>query len=371
MSKVKEKFYELSLTIRILLIILLIALIPITIRIYDTYFKDKSISTKIFNNQLEKTSVAPHMEHKIIDNVNIVYCSTFQLCWNEMKDLLNGDIELEDNPEIVECLNKSLSTKDDISEDSYVAVAGFKKDIIDVINKQLEDKFDNPPRVSFSEASPSDLIAYSYLYKNLKFPKEFESLEEPLYFIDNNKKIGVKAFGIKEYSDKNKELGNQVDIVDYIDQDDFIIRLKTKTVNEEIILAKVKPGETLLDTIETVNNRTKSGFDGVLTNDDVLIIPKFSFDIEHSFNELKNKHLLNDGFKEYHVKEAAQQVKFVLDETGVVLESEAVLSFTKSAKVSRYFVFDQPFLLYMKEKGANYPYFAMWVENTELMTNYN
>ncbi len=35
---------------------------------------------------------------------------------------------------------------------------------------------------------------------------------------------------------------------------------------------------------------------------------------------------------------------------------------------SRRLVFDKPFLLYMKEKGAKNPYFAIWIENAELMS---
>lgn len=32
-------------------------------------------------------------------------------------------------------------------------------------------------------------------------------------------------------------------------------------------------------------------------------------------------------------------------------------------------IFDKPFLLYMKEKDSNKPYFAMWVDNSEIMLN--
>jgi hypothetical protein len=106
-------------------------------------------------------------------------------------------------------------------------------------------------------------------------------------------------------------------------------------------------------------------------DNDTLRIPKFSFDIKNRFSELIDKDVLNKDYSDYHVDEAIQEIKFVLDEKGVMLESKAFLSLSKSVELSRSYIFDQPFLLYMKEKGANYPYFAMWVVNTELMAAYS
>ena len=30
-------------------------------------------------------------------------------------------------------------------------------------------------------------------------------------------------------------------------------------------------------------------------------------------------------------------------------------------------IFDKPFIFYMKEEGAEYPYFIMWVDNPEII----
>jgi hypothetical protein len=343
----------------------------IIVGVYKKYQKADPISMKTFsNNELSMTIVSPHMEQKVNDNQNIIYCSTFQLCWNDMKDLVGGDLEIESNPEMVKYLNKSLSTEDDISEEFYIAEAGLKQDIETTVNEQLKSKFDKKASQEIAKASPDDLLAYSYLYKNLKFPNEFESMEDPLLFYENNTPIGVEAFGIKDYSDKNDELGDQVNIIDFINNDDFIVRLKTKSEKDELILAKVMPGDTLLETIDTVNNRVMNGTVVSLKENDILMIPKFSFDIKNRFTELINKFILNRGYTDYYVKEALQDITFVLDEKGAMVESKAFLSLSKSAEISRNFIFDQPFLLYMKEKGAKYPYFCMWIENTELMANY-
>jgi hypothetical protein len=68
------------------------------------------------------------------------------------------------------------------------------------------------------------------------------------------------------------------------------------------------------------------------------------------------------------VSRAIQIIKFRIDETGAVLESEAVMHFDFGAPAGhREFVFDRPFLIYLIERTADQPYFAAWIENTELM----
>jgi len=131
----------------------------------------------------------------------------------------------------------------------------------------------------------------------------------------------------------------------------------------------VSPQNTLLETIEYVSNRVDNGSDESLMENDVLKIPKFAFNITYNYTDLLGCYLKNETFTTFYFDKAVQQIEFVLDEKGVILESEAIVTTTDSIVESRRLVFDQPFLLYMKEKGAQYPYFAMWIENTELMAS--
>ena len=50
-----------------------------------------------------------------------------------------------------------------------------------------------------------------------------------------------------------------------------------------------------------------------------------------------------------------------------LLESEGELMLKKNGNEGRYFVFSQPFMLYLKEKNAKYPYLAIWVNNPEFL----
>jgi hypothetical protein len=268
-------------------------------------------------------------------------------------------------------LNKSLSGKNDLSEDSYIAMAGYAQDnIVQKINNALREKFSkvsSPIDVQFTD--PLDILAYSFLYKELKFKTEFEALEHPLEF----KSEEVKSFGIKEFSGKIKhtQLSTQVDVIDYRDYSDFIIRLKPEYKNDEIILAKIQPEETLLQTVEKVMSRIRSSEPGTLINNDVLVIPKLSFNVTHNYEELISKDILNKGFTKHFIREARQDILFSLDEKGAVLKSHTIVLFpVKSVVMNRYMIFNEPFLLYLKEKDAKYPYFVLWIENPQLMIKY-
>jgi hypothetical protein len=73
-----------------------------------------------------------------------------------------------------------------------------------------------------------------------------------------------------------------------------------------------------------------------------------------------------------YISVAEQIIKFRIDETGAVFESEAVIMadnghIPSTPAGKRKFVFDRPFLVYLIERGADQPYFAAWIENEEFM----
>ena len=63
-------------------------------------------------------------------------------------------------------------------------------------------------------------------------------------------------------------------------------------------------------------------------------------------------------------------IRFRLDEAGASLRSFAYSYSSledEEEKLPREFIFDRPFLLYVHKRHSANPYFAMWVENTELL----
>jgi len=77
---------------------------------------------------LTETDIVPHTEETISPGRNGVYCATFQLAWNEMQDaLVKGPILLEDDPPMVELLNRRSFETSDLADDCYLASAGTVK----------------------------------------------------------------------------------------------------------------------------------------------------------------------------------------------------------------------------------------------------
>ncbi len=323
------------------------------------------------SNNFKNTIITPHMEYKLKKGSNIVYCSTFQLAWNELKDnMIKEDIKLAEEEETVKNLNKSLSTKKDLSDKDYVAMVGYAKDgILEKINKELKSKFgNNAEEVKANFQRPDDILAYAFLLKELKFKNKFEKIKEPLVFNSENK---VKYFGIErmKYDKKHDEISEQVEILDYKDNEDFVIKLVSQSENDEIVLAKIPYRETLHNTIEEISKRAEGKETQRLREGDRLMIPCFDFNINHNYKNLEEKYFMNKDFEDYKISKACQSIKFSLNEKGAKLKSEARIEGTKSAAVvdPKNLVFDKPFLLMLREKGSKEPYLAIWVENSEIL----
>jgi len=296
--------------------------------------------------------------------------------------VIKEDIRLTDNPLTARQLNQQLLGNDDVSSGSYVAEAGvLSQELIERINRGILEKFGDRGGESFKMTPPTNgertIIAYAYLQKNLEFRNEFEKLTAPLLFQDSSgSEASVAAFGIEKFSYSNhrhEKLQGQVSVYDYRNDNDFILSLRSKSDDDEIIVAKVKPEKNLLDTYQTVSKRIDTGKKTEIWEDESLKIPKINFDLNFSFSELEGKQLLNSGWEGWTIAKALQDTRFKLDEKGAVLKSRAIFMAMKGEAPApgnskpRMFIFDKPFLIYMKQKIGKYPYFVLWINNPELM----
>ncbi len=331
----------------------------------------KSIET---NDDLRKTLVTSHMEVPIQTDQNIIYSSTFQIAWSRLKNnVIKEDIKVEKPVAIVPFLNKGLATEADISEKDYLAMAGFvRDDIVGKINRDLKRKFGFDAHLldATQYDDPDIILAYAFLNKNLRFENPFEDFKHPITFYTESGREEIEGFGIHKYSSKpeHKNIKKQVEILHYENQKNFIIRLNSKSIDDEIILAKIAPGKTVLKTFEKVNSKISGCRPMYLEKNDILQMPKFNLALLHSYSSLLGVHLVNKGFEDYFFYEATQNINFKLDETGAKVKSESKIALKKGPPINfKLLIFNSPFLLYIKKKDGKYPYLAMWIEDTELM----
>ena len=324
---------------------------------------------------MKKTLITARLNEIITPNQNLIYCATVNLTWNVLSEFLKGQVTFGGPNATVDFLNRKTFTKDNLDENCYLAYASLIRDgILDRIKKDLKEKFNETSRINLDPAnfSPSDILAYSFLLKVLAFEKKFENLSEHLTFSGQP----VDAFGLlKVRRDTEKKLKNQVYILYYKNPDDFSISLRTQ---DQDIIVLVKTPLLDSDSLASILARSGTSIDHLaedsyrLQEDETLIIPKIEFDLEHHFKEMIGQSIfVNEKVTDYFVADAVQFIKFLLNEEGAKLRSEMAIhcykcmAFTPK-KEPRQFIFDKPFLLYLKEKDSP-PYFVTWVANTEIL----
>jgi len=244
------------------------------------------------------------------------------------------------------------------------------------IQRELKRKFGGaatprfiPPREPTPR--PQDIVSYCYLFKNLDFNVPFERLGEPIRFGGTD----IPAFGIsREYKSAHEKMYEQVLVLDYRDRDDFIVELLTKSEGDRLILAKLKPAPTLAGTVEMIEKRAAGAEPSPAGRGDVLRVPRLNFDVTRGYAELEGRRLVSSSpgvADDLVLLSAVQNTRFQLDEKGVRLRGESHVAFGCSASppphISRVMVFDEPFLILLKRARADAPYFALWVDNPEIL----
>jgi hypothetical protein len=330
-------------------------------------------------NKFDATDVLPYIDGPVQEGRNYVYCGTFQLAWNELQDnYIKAPLQLEHAEQWAERLNARRFDKSQLSDDTYIAaVAQSGKDLCEKVRQAMQEKF---PDQSIKLPAPTpdpELTAYAYLCKVLSFQEAFDRLPEPLEFTTAAGKQPVAAFGIRQFdygSDRDEQLGEQITILDFVNGDDFILRLNTTSTKDEVILAKVRPEGTLLATVDAVEKRIAESQlteyqqqPGVL---ETVIVPVIEISLDRKYDELVGAKLLNPGWELWFLVQARQDIRFRLDEHGARLESTAEVAATSDAATPRQMIFDRPFLLMLREKDGEktrQPYLAVWIENAELL----
>jgi hypothetical protein len=336
--------------------------------------------------QLKQTDVLPVLDAPLAAGRNVVYCSTFQMVWDNLRDALGVDsLQFREARPLATKLNAQRFPREALSGESYVALAGPTSD--GVGNRFVaarQQKFPNATLPPLQSVPDLALEAYCYLQKRLPFKVKFNKLDEPLQFQTPEGVRPVRSWGRQAgrelYSERPpsgapEDPRGQVCILNYVDDQDFI--LQVQTLSDLIVLAKVTPPATLEETwrmvADRVRNRRIRGMRAALFNNEPLIVPHMALFVERDYDEVTGVPVENVGGK-LPLQAAKQYIRFQLDESGAVLESEARAMFAsidddpdRPPDRPRQFVFDRPFLLALRQPQAESPYFVMWVANTELL----
>lgn len=200
------------------------------------------------------------------------------------------------------------------------------------------------------------------LKKEFNYLEKFSELPDDTF---DNSEERVKYFGIGVST--SKDSSKNVEVLFYNSNEDFAIKLKTKE-NEEIILYKTSGIDKSFEENYNDIQEFESKYNGekVLQKTDILKIPYIMVNGEINYDELCGR--IIKGTDTY-ISQALQTIEFNLNNIGGNVKSEAVITGTYGAtqETRKEFILNTDFILYLKEKSKDKPYFALKVNNTDVL----
>lgn len=272
---------------------------------------------------------------------NNIWVGSFELAWKELAQRIgkNGIIELEEESQIANDLNKSKFSKEMLSEKDYT--------------------------ISVIQNDRNGYNIYASLNKNLSFLYSFDNFNDYCNKTFSNGEEYIKYFGIN--GSTSEKADENVEVLFYNKRkEDFAVKLKTKE-GDEIILYRTNDTKSFNEYYEDILNKANA-YTGEKTfgKKDELFIPYINLNGRIRYNELQGKHIKDR--KGMYIKTAEQDVNFHLTEKGCNLNSNATfVNETFSIENSRHFEYEDTFIIFMKEKNIKEPYFALKVDNSDIL----
>jgi hypothetical protein len=325
------------------------------------------------SQDLSQTAVVATLEEPIPEDKNAVWSAAFPLIWKKAsRTLAKGAIELDGAKDLGNRLNRAFDPQNDVPQDGLVVAAGTTAEVEKKIGHLLANGASGAARYSF----------YASLEASMEFPYPYAPDIKPLSFVDGQgKSSSVIAFGIPAKAEmKMKEQRAQIRVL-YADNpsrpEEFALDLYSSSKPNQLIIAMIKRPANLKDAINRLNERIE-WFDRAISkgiedhgqyelkidDTDILLAPEIAFQVLHSFKDLEGRRFSDAAGKPHLIVNAQQNIQFNLNRKGASFGSEARMDVDAAPRV---FKFDKPFLVLMRTRGHKQPYFAMWVDNSELL----
>ncbi len=384
-----KRFPWTRILVAVLLGVFVFSLLPVACRRTKIHARAPEVDSK----NLKQTVVVATLDCPLPEHKNAIWCSTFQMAWDKFKqDVIGEPIQIPEAQELSDRLNRSQFPTGSIEEKSYYATAGFVEDgIIEQVQKEMKRRFPSEPVPIFDaryKAAPGVIAAYAYLNVNIEFLCPYYTYLGLFQFSDSDgKQTGVTAFcdHSAEYNNDAVRVRSQVEVLYYEsgrspEDRQFAVDLSRQTQPYQVILARMPRCGTFGESVRTLRERTTAfeknpGYETLrkLQPDDTLVAPDVLYRLTHHFDDLLGKPFANPKWPDTFLFEAMQRIDFTLSRTGVVLKSESRLGAKSAAKIGkpRLLHFDRPFLICVQKREPNAaPFFLMWVDNAELMKEY-
>ncbi|MDB5336534.1 MAG: hypothetical protein JWN70_2153 [Planctomycetaceae bacterium] len=326
-----------------------------------------------------RTEVSPVLDTPLTENRNLIYCATFQIAWDQWRDRTKRSLHSDTISDLVNKLNQSRFDRRNLAADSYVTESGSEADVPKFLERLRTRKMGGKLSNDLQSVPVFGFFLYAALSKQMPFAVKFDRLDDQLTFKSGQESDPVASFGIlgdPTADGRTGQLVRQVEVLNHVSDDDFIVKLHTRLWRDEIFLAKIAPSQTLAATLQSAQARiakpVTNGFRTTIGEGDVLLIPVLELSIAKEFDELNRLKFHDSQHVAHSIFQATQTIQFRLDEAGAIVESETLIigdygPSEYDPKKARKLTFDRPFLLWLQERNASAPYLVAWVANSEWM----
>lgn len=295
-------------------------------------------------------------------NGNYIWGIGMQLAWNDLCDnVINAKVEVSTKNSAGKALSKQFNkrkfTRKALSENSYFVKSGFGQETIEQIRKELQENFKARTTDTLSAITlyPSELICFSYLAKSIRHKVDFKEIQMSF------ESTPVKGFTIANDQNSGAKL------IDYDDDDNFVIGLASRDELDEIYLIKGNDGASMDEILHFLRSaKVSKGYS--IKAVDVLQIPNINIDYHRNYTELIGAELINRKIKPLYIAQMTEQIKLSMNYQGAIMENEAMMLLTRGGPPTpKQLIFDKPFWLVMKEANKKQPYLILRVENTRIL----
>lgn len=342
---IKKGFDEMNKVSKVLVIAIcttaiLSGIVYATTAIYNKYVK---------NNTNHKVNMNPSYQTTLDENtVNNLWVGTLDLAWKDLKEKIGVDkIELKgEMPQIAKDLNESIFSKEMLDSNDY--------------------------EIKVERTATNGYKIEATLNKELNFLEVFDNFSNDYKWTFGDSEEYIKYFGINNSS--SEKMNNNIEILFYnkinenrSNSNDFAIKLKTKE-GDEIILYRTDDNKSFDEYYEDIKNKSKE-YTGrtEFAEGDELRIPYVRVNGIISYDELYEKEIKNS--ENLYIFDVIQNVNFSLNEKGCNLSSKAtmVTEYMGIGDDTKYCYFQDKFVIFMKEAETDNPYFALKVDNTDIL----
>jgi hypothetical protein len=342
--------------------------------------------------------LVPHLDVDHASGRDLLWCASFDLAWRALSRVVGGPISLR-YPQGVDAIeaDRAMSlvraldaspVREEVAPPAwYLALAGeHTRAWVEDAERRLRERFGELQAAFFPAApQPGLLVAYAYADVHLPFSLPFAPVAEGMFFAG----VPVAGFGVWDPASSEERSAYQARVAQVLvhhhrfafeydperahedegPSEEFVIELESSNLDGRVIVACCMPERSLAGTVALTLSRLRDDVaarpDARLRTQEKLHIPCIDLDETRRYGELYGQGIDNPGFEQHVFGEVLERVRFVLDEGGARVISEAL--FGGLSLPPRSFLCTDPFLVLVLRRGARLPFLALWVETAEAL----